>query len=135
GKIWLLDLPQWIAEAGIDVDTWPGWENRSRSTGGFDEVMGILWHHTAGGPGLDTWASARQQYVTGKDNPIANLTLGREGLVIVGAAGASNHAGKGGPYPTSRGVIPLDQGNKFLLGIEMCNDGLGELWTPVQLET
>lgn len=134
GKVWLLDLPRWIAEAGIDVGTWPGWENNSRSTGGFDAVWGILWHHTAGGPNQDTWASARQQFETGTDRPIANLTLGRDGLVIVGAAGASNHAGKGGPYPTSKGVIPLDQGNRYLLGIEMCNRGTGELWTPKQLE-
>lgn len=135
GSVWLHDLPRWLGEAGITYELWSGWETRSRSSGGFDAVMGVLWHHTAGGPNQDTHASARQQYDFSPDRPVANLTLGREGLVIIGAAGASNHAGKGGPYPTSRGVIPLDQGNRYLLGIEMCNRGTGERWTEPQLAT
>ena len=47
GGIWLYDLPDVLAGAGLTVDTWPGWENRSRSSGGYDAVRAVFAHHTA----------------------------------------------------------------------------------------
>ena len=39
----------------------------------------------------------RYEYETARDGPIGNFHVQRDGDVWFGAAGASNHAGKGGP--------------------------------------
>jgi hypothetical protein len=45
GAHWLHDIG--IALIGLPVDYYPGWETRSRSSGGFDAIIGICIHHTA----------------------------------------------------------------------------------------
>ena len=46
------------------------------------------------------------------------------------AAGRCNHAGVGGPYRLPDGlVVPANDGNRWLYGIEKANNGLGELAT------
>ena len=56
----------------------------------------------------------------------------RDGVVTVGAAGATNTQGKGGPWTLSTGTIPLDRGNSFGLAIEAANAGTGEAWPAAQ---
>jgi N-acetyl-anhydromuramyl-L-alanine amidase AmpD len=57
--------------------------------------------------------------------PLCNILIGRNGRVILIAAGRSNHAGLGGPL---RG-IPKDSANMHTIGVEVENDGIGEAWT------
>jgi len=131
GSRWLHDLPQ--ALAGLpDIGYYPGWEVRSRSSGGFDNLLGIVVHHTATSTAGSFEGYCRVAWQTHPERPVANISLGRGGEICVGVAGASNHAGKGGPHNTSRGVVPRDQGNRYLLGIEALNTGVGEPWPDYQ---
>lgn len=131
GKIWLGSLPQVLGGAGLEVDTYPGWETRSRSTGGYEQLLGIQVHHTgsATSPANDMgwmWDNAPAK-------PIGAVLLDRSGKWTVGAAGATNTSGRGGPMVTSRGTIPKDQGNMYLLSIEAANNGHNEPWPDEQL--
>ena len=131
-SVWLLNLPTWLREAGLDVDEYPGWETRSRSSGGYDAVRGIGVHHTASNtsPANDMaycWKNADVK-------PIGAIILDRTGKITVGAAGATNTQGKGGPYPSSKGTIPKDAGNRYILSIEACNAGNGEAWPAAQID-
>lgn len=133
GAVWLATLPQVLRDAGLNVDTYPGWEHRSRSSGGYDKLMGIQVHHTASNtrPENDMgymWRNAPAR-------PIGAIYLARDGKVTVGAAGATNTSGKGGPLHTSKGTIPLNAGNRYLLAIEAANAGNGEVWPKPQQES
>jgi len=130
GAVWLHDLPAVIAAAGLQVRTWPGWEQRSRSSGGYDSVWAIGIHHTASSTTPDN--DCKWMWQNSPDRPIGAMLLDRTGLVTVGAAGATNTQGKGGPWPTSQGIIPLDQGNRFMVSVEAANSGTGEPWPQVQ---
>jgi hypothetical protein len=131
GSTWLRDLP--AALAGVpDVGWYDDWENRARSSGGYDALYAIGVHHTASSasPANDMaymWANAQ-------DRPIGAIYLARDGAITVGAAGATNTQGKGGPYTCSRGTIPLDSGNRYMLSVEAANNGTGERWPDAQLD-
>jgi hypothetical protein len=91
-----------------------------------------MWHHTAS---KTTPANDVGYIVAGSpDAPIANLYLDRDGIVYVCAAGATNTNGKGGPYRTSSGVVPVDQMNTYAVSIEAANDGVGEVWPAEQID-
>jgi len=144
GSIWLngrtagypnvLDV---LRAAGVPCAGYSGWENRSRSTGGFTGLYGIVCHHTASNTSP---ANDLNYMVTGPDNPISNGLLDRDGLFTCIAAGASNHAGKGGgssdgggqPWVTSRGTVPGNSANSYAFGIEAANAGTGQAWTEAQ---
>jgi peptidoglycan hydrolase-like protein with peptidoglycan-binding domain len=127
GSRWLHDLPQALASIS-GVDYYPGWQTRSRSSGGFDNLYGIVCHHTATSPGASFAVYNRIAWQTHPERPVANISLGRGGEICVGVAGASNHAGKGGPTHMSKGTVPLNSGNRYLIGIEALNTGVGEPW-------
>ena len=128
-----------VAGAGLKVLTWEGWQHRSRSSGGFNGVYGLVVHHTASST---SWENDWSYCVNASDGPVANMLLGRDGTVGIHAAGASNHAGKGGgssggggaPWYCSRGQVPPDSANSYAIGIEAQNDGVGELWSPVMVD-
>ena len=131
GSRWLHDFPQ--ALAGIpDVSYYPGWQTRSRASGGFDNLLGIVCHHTATNPAASFDVYCRIAWQTHPERPVANISLGRGGEICVGVAGASNHAGKGGPRSMSKGAVPLNSGNRYLIGIEALNTGIGEPWGEAQ---
>lgn len=133
-NIWLWKLPEWFRDAGLDFDTWPGWETRSRSSGGYNEIYAIECHHTAdSGKSLD--ASCRSGFNTAEFAPVGALRLGRNGKWVFGAAGATNTSGKGGPLACSRGIIPLNDANRYVISIEAQNGGTGEVWPAVQLDS
>ena len=128
--MWLHALPDVLSDAGIAFDFYDGWETRSRSTGGYEQVRAIGTHHTASrtAPANDMgW-----MWQNSPDRPIGAVLLDRSGLVTIGAAGATNTQGKGGPVDTSKGQIPLDKGNLYMFSIEAANDGVGEPWPGVQ---
>ena len=91
GSIWLRDLEQVIRPGcPFPVITVPGWETRSRSTGGYETVNGIVVHHDAGGPSSDGWPSVNYQCFLDEDRPNAALHVARDARIFVMAAGACN---------------------------------------------
>ena len=122
-----LDLPP-----VVELD---GWRNRSNAAGGFSTVMGICEHHTASSTQTSTMQAA--YYATLQDNndkkPEYNFMIGRDGQIVVLAAGGVNGQGKGGPWSTSKGTIPENSSNNRLIAI-CCNlDGVGEVATKRQV--
>lgn len=132
GNFWLWNLPDVLKAAGLQVDTYPGWETRARSTGGYDKVLGVQVHHTAS----NTTQTNDMNYMwhNAADRPIGAIYLARDGRVTVGAAGATNTSGKGGPRQTSLGTIPLDAANRYVISIEAANAGNGEQWPQAQID-
>lgn len=128
GAIWLLSLPDVIRDAGLDVDVWPGWQTRARSSGGYDSILGVQAHHTAS----NTTPLRDMQYMWGgsPDRPVGAIYLARNAKVTVGAAGATNTSGRGGPL----GSIPLDSANRHVISVEAANSGTGEQWPAEQQE-
>lgn len=114
-----------LKRAGLDVHAVEGW--RDSSGPGPFTPGGTVFHHTAsartGGnvPSLGLVVQGTSE-VSG---PLCNILIGRNGRVILVAAGRSNHAGFGGPL---RG-IPKDSANMHTIGVEVENDGRGEPWT------
>ena len=122
-----------IRDAGLVLELWDGWEWNTRSSGGMTDLRSIVVHHTASSPSTsfqNDWSYCAAGH---QDAPVANLLLGRDGRVGCHSGGASNHAGKGGPWQASRGTIPLDSGNSHTIGIEAQNSGVGELWSAQML--
>lgn len=118
----------WLAEAltrgGCQVEVVSGWQTRGSAR--FDP-KGVVWHHTATS---SKWSrsSVIRLIRDGRSDlpgPLSQLVLERDGTFLVVAAGRANHAGRGG----WRGL----KGNTSVIGIEACNDGRGELWTPPQV--
>ena len=131
GKIWLLSMPDVLRQAGLNVQTWPGWQTRSRGSGGYDSIMGVGIHHDASPTGTSLQNRCVYAWQNAGDKPIGAMFLHTDGSVIVGAAGATNTQGKGGPYSTSRGTIAKNRANWHVISIEASNNGLGEAWPEV----
>jgi hypothetical protein len=134
GALWLPGLPDWLSSAGLRVRTWPGWLTRSRSSGGYDDIFAIGIHHDAGHPSQTTDGRCRYEWEVAANRPIGALHLGADGEWVVGAAGATNTQGRGGPYQCSRGTIPLDSGNRYTISVEASNNGTGQPWSQAQRE-
>jgi len=139
GSIWLNgrtagypSLADVVRSTGAAVQLWDGWENRSRSSGGFTICAGNVDHHTASPTTMPFYNDWSYCAVGNADAPVANMLIGRQGQCGIHAAGASNHAGKGGPWTCSKGKVSQDAGNSNLVGIEVSNNGTGEPWPPVQ---
>jgi N-acetylmuramoyl-L-alanine amidase len=135
GNVWLTSLPDWLDAAGLDVDVYDNnWTTRSRSSGGYEDVRGIGIHHDASSTGSSEMSGCDWGWKNSSDRPIGCIRLWRNGHIIVGAAGATNTMGKGGPLKTSKGTIPLDQGNIYMLAIEAANNGVGEQWSTPMID-
>ena len=120
-----------VVDSGYGID---GWQTRARSSGGFPSTpLGVQWHHTASNtspPNDVAWQ------ITGCDDaPVGNMTIMRDGSVWLVAAGAANTAGKGGPLSLSRGTIPADSANTRTVAIEVANNGVGEPWPQMQIDS
>lgn len=135
GNLWIPDAADWLRAAGLEVVEYPGWLTRSRSSGGFDDILAIGLHHDASAIGRSGQRAADAHWRDHEFRPVGNFSLDRDGVWWVGAAGASNTQGKGGPYRCSRGTIPLDQGNRYTIAIEAANNGVGEPWPADQQDS
>lgn len=134
GAIWIHDLPSIVRRAGVEVRTWPGWEWRSRSSGGYDSILGVGIHHDAWPAGRSLEQRCRYAWEQAAGRPIGAMWAHTDGSFMIGAAGATNTQGRGGPYRTSKGTIPKDAGNRHVISIEASNNGVGEVWPQVQQE-
>jgi hypothetical protein len=130
----LLDLPDACRSGGLDVSTFDGWETRSRSSGGYDDLLGVGYHHDASSATSSDGSSDSYGWLYADDKPIGAMRLHRDGTLVVGAAGATNTMGKGGPLVCSAGNVPQDRGNQTLIAIEAANNGVGEPWPAVQVD-
>jgi hypothetical protein len=134
GAYWLHGFPAQAAARGLVIDKYPGWELRSRTSGGFDGIWGVCLHHS-GSPTTQSDANAMSYcWKTAPFPPVGNFFLSRTGRITIGAAGASNTQGVGGPIQTSRGFVPKDASNRYHVAIEAANNGRGEKWSQAQLD-
>lgn len=136
----LSNLATVLRAAGLTVVESPGWSTRGYKAPGdaaprdLAEVRGILWHHTATNRARFNGADAPtlQMCIDGRPDvagPLCQIVFGRNGTVYLAAAGLANHAGAG-----SAPGIPKDQGNYYLIGIEMESSGVTPWdWTADQL--
>ncbi len=121
-----------LRAAGCAVAEFDGWQTRSRSSGGMTDFRIVVVHHTAS---QTTPANDLHYMVYGNpDAPVSNGLLDRTGLFTIISGGASNHAGKGGPWQASRGTVSADNANANSFGIEAANNGVGEIWPQAQQE-
>jgi hypothetical protein len=133
GDIYYVEAADWLRAAGLTVVEVKGWQTRARSSGGFaTPPLGVAWHHTASQTTIEN--DTNWEYFYSDVRPIGNMTLARNGDVWIGAAGAANTQGKGGPMVMSRGTIPVDGGNTRAWAIEVANNGVGEPWPRVQID-
>lgn len=133
-QIWLLDLPDACRSGGLDVTTFDGWETRSRSSGGYDDLLGIGYHHDASPTTVSEANVDRYGWVNADAKPIGAMRLHRDGTLVVGAAGSTNTMGRGGPLTVSKGIIPKDRGNQTMIAIEAGNNGIGEPWSKTMVD-
>ena len=132
GGRFLTDLADVLRGAGLTVEEHDGWQQRHRSSGGYNGgPVGIIVHHTASPASWDGQRDVDFIAVGCDVAPMANLYLDRKGQWWVLAAGASNTNGKGGPW----GPLPLDSANSRVIGIEAGNDGVGEAWPEVMQDS
>lgn len=125
------NLPGLLRKHGLAVVEIDGWTKRGRpaSTGGFKPV-GVLCHHTASpANGRD----AIPLLIQGRSDlpgPLCQLSLDRQGVVYVVAAGRANHAGEA----KASGSVAAGDGNTLYIGIEAQNIGTGEHWPKAQYD-
>jgi hypothetical protein len=120
----------WLADAlraeGLDVREVPGWPTRGRAAR-YDGTEGVMFHHTAssrtGGavPSLRIVTEGRADL----PGPLCHVLVGRDGSAWVIAAGYANHGGLGGPWKS----VPLNSANRYMVGVEVENNGIGEPWS------
>ena len=135
-SLYLTELTDWLLGAGLSVIEYPGWQHRARGSGGYSgNPLCVMWHHTASPESWDGQKDADYIAVGSADtSPISNLYIQRDGTVWVIAAGATNTNGKGNAISFSRGTVPQDSMNSYAVGVEMGNDGLGEVWPQAQID-
>ena len=131
GNVWLYDLADVLRAAGLQVLEYDDWQERSRSSGGYDpgKPTHVMVHHTASPPSWSGRPDAGYCAEGDEDAPLSNLYLDRAGLWWVLAAGATNTNGKGSDW--WGGGVPDDDMNKHAIGIE-ANGGYGDEWPKIQ---
>lgn len=110
-------LANHLARFKVKTNYVNGWDSKGIDPyDGRSDFQGVLLHHTAGTNSLN--------YIV-NTNPYApvracHFLVDRDGTVNVVSGSGAYHAGKGGAYKFPNGtVIPKDQGNQHLYGIEI----------------
>ena len=135
--LYLTDMPTHLNPTGVQLGWQDGWQNRSRSSGGyqFGGPWCVMWHHTAGSVSQSAWDAANYGSNGSDSRPIANAYIDDTGLCVIAAAGCTNTNGKGGPWRLPDGrTVPLDDMNRYAFGIEICNNGVGEPYSKAQID-
>lgn len=105
-----LFLPDILRAFGVDVATYPAWDQRGH--GDFGKIDWVLWHHT--GSVNETDQGIAQHPALGL---AANMLIHPDGRVVLTGAGVAWHGGEG-IYPG----IPENNINQISIGIE-CSYG------------
>lgn len=127
-------LPEYLDRWQVPYVLLDGWETRSRASGDFVAVMAVGWHHTASKTTPERDLGWMYFNEANTSRPVGNCLIDRTGVLHLAAVKAVNTQGRGGPYPTTSGIIPADSGNSRIFAIEVANDGVGEEWPDVQLD-
>jgi len=108
----------------VNVVYYEGWDSAAIDPFGVSPSMGLVAHHTANGGARGNNPSLPWQ-VHNDLYPVraAHCNIGRDGLVTIIAARGAYHAGAGGPVTIGSGIVPKDQGNKYLFGVELESKG------------
>lgn len=130
----LTDLADVLRGAGLVVVELDGWQHIARGSGGYDGAPWCtMWHHTASAG--DGAADAHYCTFVSDVRPVCNVVVGRDGIVYVCAAGATNTNGSGGPLTLPDGrTVPADAMNTKAIGVELSNDGVGMGYPQVQID-
>lgn len=128
------NLPALLRKHGLKVVEVPGWLTRGRpaETGEF-KPAGVLIHHTAMGKSVPDQKSVHILAIDGRPDlpaPLSQFGVSRDGTVHIIASGRCNHAGVAKPSGTMAG----GDGNALYVGIEVFNDGKGEVYPKVQYD-
>src|SRR5262245_45322910 len=92
-----------------------------------------MWHHTASSASPENDAS--YMCYGSPDAPIANVLVARDGSVWLLAAGPTNTNGKGSDVRWTKGAVPTDSMNSYAWGMEIANNGVGEAYPQVQIDS
>jgi hypothetical protein len=128
----------------------PNWTKSYHGQWASGKPKAILVHHSAAAattsvnpkaPGNQKGANANvinyiQNHPLGC--PAANFSLDRDGTVYVHAGLQIYHAGVGtfrGKKPWNSLGIPDNQGNSYMLGVEVIDKGLSQSWTEAQKDS
>lgn len=133
-----------------------GWRSRNRAGhGAWGDMHGVLNHHTAGVRGASADSELKvlkngRRPAGGKPalpGPLCNVSPDRDGILWLVGWGRANHAGAVRPEILDR-LIREDEpvrprttigetadGNAFLYGVEVQNNGRGEKYPDAQLLT
>jgi LysM repeat protein len=114
---------------GFDVHVHPTAETNGRPRA-FDP-LGVIRHHTGASQRATEQGTLRFVLKGNADlpGPLCQFFIARDGTVHVVTLGAANHAGLGGPWRD----VPKDSGNRYLVGVEVDNDGKTEVYPDAQL--
>jgi N-acetylmuramoyl-L-alanine amidase len=136
GSLYLKDMAKWFRDAGLKVVECSGWQNRSRSTGGYESGRPwcVMWHHTASSSSASAKQDTDYMIYSSDARPTANIYIARNGEVWLMAAGATNTNGQGRSRSFSKGTVPSDCMNTYAVGIEIGNNGVGEAYSKATID-
>lgn len=118
--LFLVDL---LRAFGVEVKEFTGW--RTRGHGDFNQIWGVVAHHTAGN---NTPASLIAYGHSALWGLLSQIHLDRQGVATITGAGHAYHAGRG-----SWSGIRTDGANQVTIGIEANSDGVTP-WPPHMLD-
>ena len=139
-------LQRQLKRAGLHVSYEAGWSDSANDPFGVSPSHGVIMHHTANsgarGDHPSLYWMMNNQYAPVR---AAHFLVGRSGKVMCVAARGAYHAGAGGPVRVDGRHIPYNQGNKYLVGIEIESKGTSantkarvdevDGYTPEQIES
>lgn len=123
---YLTGLARVARKTGYPVVEVDGWQKRGH--GPMGPVRTVVAHHTAGPIGGGNYPSYGTVLngTPAMSGPLAQYGIGRDGTIYVFGAGLCYHAGK---------VLDGNWSNDNAIGIEAENNGLGQEWPSVQIDS
>lgn len=113
-----------VRKSGVKAVFESGWNSSTICPFGVSPSAGVVIHHTANG-GAAGNAPSRYWCLNNTYYPVraAHFLIGRDGTVHVLSGRGSYHAGAGGPMTLDGAYVPRNQGNRYLVGIEIESKG------------
>lgn len=113
-----------VKAAKVETVFESGWNSTKICPFGISPSAGVVIHHTANGGAVGN-APSRYWCLNNTYYPVraAHFLIGRDGTVHVLSGRGSYHAGAGGPKSLKDHYVPTNQGNRYLVGIEIESKG------------
>lgn len=139
-------LKRALRRAGLEVSYESGWDVPANDPFGISPSLGVIMHHTAN-DGAKGDHPSLYWMMNNEFAPVraAHFLVGRSGKIMCVASRGAYHAGAGGPVRVDGRSVPKDQGNKYLVGIEIESKGTSKNtkarvdevdgYTPEQIES